>query len=191
MRTLTARPLPRLWLRAHRLADRFRRDRSGISAVEFALLLPVMLAIYFGGYEVSEGVTIDRKVTHVTSSLGDLVAQSRTISNADMTNILNAASAVMNPYPTDTLKIVVTGVTIDAKGKATVSWSDARNATAYAKGATISVPADLATANSFLVLTEVYYTYTPAIGYVLTGSIPLDDKAYLRPRLSDTVTRTS
>lgn len=189
----TLRSLPRSFARPslRRLGERFRRDRRGVSAVEFALILPIMLAVYFGGFEVSEGVTIKRKVTHVTSSLGDLVAQARTISNADMTNILNAASAVMNPYPVTTLKIVVTGVAIDSKGKATVSWSDGRNMTAHSKGAAISVPAGIADPSSFLVMTEVYYTYQPKIGYVLTGSITFEDKAYLRPRLDNDVKRTN
>ncbi len=179
---------------SHRLRRRFQRlvtNRSGVSAVEFALLLPFMLVLYLGGFELSDGLTIDRKVTHVTSSLADLVTQSRTITDEDMTNILDAAASVITPYNTGLLRIRVSGVTIDDEGKATVDWSDARNDTPLAEGSAIEIPEAIKQPNTYLVTAEVHYDYTPVIGYVLTGSFDMRDEFFLRPRLSDTVTRTA
>ena len=172
---------------------RLVRDRRGVSAVEFALILPLMLAIYLGGNELSHALTIARKVTHVTSSLGDLVTQSKKITNADMTNILNAAASVMTPYATGTLlKIKVSGITIDANSVAKVTWSDALNDTPLTVGATVTtLPAAVKTASTFIVTAEVHYSYTPVIGYVMTGTFDLKDQFYLRPRLSDTITRSA
>jgi Flp pilus assembly protein TadG len=189
MTALPLAPLTRLRLRARELVFRFRRDRSGVSAVEFALILPVMLLLYFGAVEIGEGVTISRKVTHVTSSLGDLVTQSRSISNNDMKNILDATSAIMNPYPIEPLTLVVSGVWIDDNGKATVKWSDARNRAALAKDSVITLPAQVSQKNTFLVVTEVHYDFKPTVGYVLSGTIDLDDQSFLRPRLTDTIGR--
>src|SRR5690606_11410910 len=124
----------------------------------------------FGGMEISDGVTINRKVTHVSSVLGDLVAQARQISNSEMTNILDAATAVMTPYPTNTLKLVVSGIEVDSKGNGKVAWSDARNANPLAKGASVTLPESLAQPNSFLITAKVNYVYTPTIGYVTTGT---------------------
>lgn len=181
-------------LRRRRLQRPFRRlagDRSGVSAVEFALLLPLMLSLYFGAVEVGDALTIDRKVTHVTSSLADLVTQSRTISNNDMKNILDAAASVITPYESGLLRIKVSGVAIDNDGKATVVWSDARNDTPLAKNSVVSLPTAVKQPNTFLVTAEVHYTYTPTIGYMLTGSFDMKDQFYLRPRLSDTVNRVA
>jgi len=77
---------------------RLLRDKRGISAVEFAMLLPLMVTLYLGCVEASTGIAIDRKVTLVARSLGDLVAQASTITNDEMTNILNASAAVVQPY---------------------------------------------------------------------------------------------
>lgn len=179
-----------------RLAEpfiRLVRDRRAVSAVEFALILPLMLAIYLGGNELSHALTIARKVTHVTSSLGDLVTQSKKITNVDMTNILNAAASVMTPYPTGTLlKIRVSGITIDANSVAKVTWSDALNDTPLAVNSIVNnLPAQVKTPSTFVVTAEVHYAYTPVIGYVMTGTFDLKDQFYLRPRLSDTITRSA
>jgi Flp pilus assembly protein TadG len=170
-------------------ARRFLGDRSGVSAVEFALILPLMLTLYIGGMQISDALTISRKVTHVTSTLGDLVTQSRSISNSDMSNILDITAAVMAPYSSSPLKITVSGVTIDSQGKTKVVWSDALNASALTIGSAITIPDTIKENSSFLVTAEVHYPYTPTIGYVLTGHFDLQDKFYLRPRLSDCISR--
>jgi Flp pilus assembly protein TadG len=169
----------------------FLRERNGVSAVEFALLLPVMLTLYLGGTEITQAITIKRKTTMVTRTIGDLVAQTSTISNAQMLNLLNATSAVVAPYPVSNLKIVVSSVAIDAGGAARVVWSDATaNATARAENSTVTLPTGLnAFPNTTVIWTEASYTYTPPIGYVITGDMNLSDKMYLRPRLVNKICR--
>src|SRR5215470_7329433 len=76
----------------------FVRDRRGISAVEFAMLLPLMVTMYLGVVEVSQGVAIDRKVTLTTRTMADLASRVSSINNSDMSNLLNASAAVMAPY---------------------------------------------------------------------------------------------
>jgi Flp pilus assembly protein TadG len=178
-------------LRLARKLRYFAKDRRGISAVEFALLLPLMVTLYLGGVEISQGVSVDRKVTLTSRTVADLASRVATINNADMSNILNASAAVMAPYANASLKVTVTCVDIDASGKATVSWSDTMNGTAHAVGSTVSLPSALNVANTSLIWGEVEYAYTPAIGYVVTGTLTLNDQIYMRPRLSDTVTRTA
>jgi Flp pilus assembly protein TadG len=166
-------------------------DERGVSAVEFAMLLPLMLTLYLGTVEISQGIGADRKVTLTARTVADLVAQVSSMSNSDITNSLNAASAVMAPYPVSKLKVTVTSVSIDGNGKATVDWSDSLNGTARAKGSTITLPTALVVNNSSLIWSEVQYSYTPVIGYVVSGTITLKDQIYMRPRLSEKVTRTS
>lgn len=169
----------------------FGRDRRGVSGVEFALILPIMVVLYFSGFEITEAVTINRKVTHTTSVLGDLVAQGRTISSSEMSNILDAAMSVMNPYPTTDATLLVTGVTVDSQGSASVAWSCGRNTAALATGGAITIPDDLAIADTFLVMSEVHYEYRPTFGYILTGTFDFNDTFYLWPRLQNEVTVTS
>jgi len=173
--------------RAGRLLGRLSCDRSGVAAVEFALLLPIMLSLYIGGLEISDGFTIKRKVTNTTSALGDLVTRTEEITTAEMSDILEAASAVIVPYDVGELKIKVSEVYVDSQSVAKVVWSVAQNDTAFAKGATVAIPDGVDIPDTFLIVTEVHYNFDPAIGYVFTGSIDVNDTFYQKPRLSDSI----
>jgi Flp pilus assembly protein TadG len=168
---------------------RLSGDERGVSAVEFAMLLPLMLSLYLGAVEISQGIGAGRKVTLTARTICDLVSQVQSVSNSDMTNALNASASVMAPFPTSNLKVTVSSVKIDANGKATIDWSDSLNGTARSKGSSVTLPAALNVANSYLIWSEVQYSYKPVIGYVVTGTLTLKDQIYMRPRLSDFVTR--
>jgi Flp pilus assembly protein TadG len=172
------------------LLRRFANDRSAVSALEFAMILPIMVTLYLGGVEIGQALTINRKVTHITSTLADLVTQSKAVTTTDIENIFDAAAAIVAPYNTGLLSMKITGIQVDENGEtAKVVWGDARNDTAAAPNADITIPASVRQADAFVIEAEVHYDYTPAIGYVLTGTLDLSDKFYLQPRLSDAVIR--
>jgi Flp pilus assembly protein TadG len=171
-------------------AKSFRRlygDRSGIAAVEFALLLPVMLTLYIGGVQISDGFTVKRKVTNATSALGDLVARTEEISKSEMENILDAAEAVVAPYSASNLKLKLLGVSINSKSEPKVVWAAARHEAVPSKGTAVPLPDGVKLPDTFVIVAEVHYIYTPTIGYVFTGSFDISERFYLKPRLSSTV----
>ena len=161
---------------------RFTRDRRGVSAVEFALVAPVMIGLYFGVVEVSDGVSADRKLSLTAATLANLSAQVATISSSDMTNILDASSAVIAPYDKSKLKITISCISINASKVATVKWSVTRNGTA--SSGTVTLPTALAVASTQIILAEASYSYTPIVGYNITGTINLSDKMYMSPRIT-------
>jgi Flp pilus assembly protein TadG len=172
-----------------RLSD-FAKDKRGVSAVEFAMLLPLMLTLYLGGVEVSQGISIDRKVTLTARTVADLVAQVSSIDTAGVNASLGASASILAPYPDTNAKITVSVVTIDANGNAKIAWSAAKNGSARAAGSAVTVPAALKVPSTSLVWGETTYNYAPSIGYVVTGTMTLTDQIFMRPRLSDTVTKT-
>ncbi len=132
---------------------------------------------------------INRKVTHATSVLGDLVAQDDEIGDDEMDNILDAVASIMNPFPIGGMTMMVAGVTISSTGVATVTWSDARNTTAPAAGSAITIPSGVRQPNTFIVVAVVHFAYMPSLGKVLTGEIDLTHSFYLRQRLGTAVVR--
>jgi len=171
---------------------RFTRDKRGVSAVEFAIVLPFMAILYLGGTAVTQGIILKRKVVLVSHTVGDLVARDNNITNAEVTAIFDAAKAVFAPYAWNPLlKIKVTSVNINAAGTATVGWAEAFQDTARTPGSTITLPPGLNAPSTSIIWAEVNYSYTPPVGGSFTGgSIPMFDQLYIRPRLVTTITRS-
>jgi Flp pilus assembly protein TadG len=161
---------------------RIARDQRGVSAVEFALLAPVMVGLYLGCVEISEGIGADRKVSLTAAALANLTAQAQTLTTTDLTNILDASGAIIVPYSASLLKMTVTCLKIDANKNVTAKWSVTRNGTA--DSGSMTIPSALAVANSWLILAKTSYAYTPVVGYTITGTITLSDQMYMSPRIS-------
>jgi Flp pilus assembly protein TadG len=182
---------------ATRLCD-FARGHAGAAAIEFAGLLPFMLFLYLGGIEVGDGIAIDRKVTITARAVADLASQYTTIHDSDMTTILSASTAVIAPYSSGSLAVTVSEVSIDSKGNATVTWSNTLNGTARTVGAAVTLPGPaygqtgtLYIANTSYLWGEATYTYTPTLGYAVTGTWTLYNDIFMSPRLSTSVSRVS
>ena len=176
-----------------RLLSLFGRDRRGASAIEFALLAPLMLALYIGCVEISDGVAADRKVTLTAGALSNLTAQVTTIDTAAMNNIFSASVAIMSPY-NGTISAKVSCLKVDGAGTVTVQWGTATaGTTPRAHGDAIIIPTDLAVPNTSLVLSEVSYQYIPVTGFspgfshISATGITLSDKMYMSPRITPPV----
>ena len=172
--------------------SRLRRDRRGVSAVEFALIAPAMIAFYFGLAEITQALLAERRAGHAASAIGDLVAQSSTISNTEITDIFAIAATIMKPYPTTSLQMRVTSVSANGSGVTTVDWSSAQGGlTAYSSGAAITVPAGVIAANQSVVMSEVNYSYDSPVDFFMPNGVTFSRKFYLRPRKSDKVTKSN
>src|SRR6185295_2444013 len=90
-----------------RRVSSFRRDRRGMSAVEFAMLLPLMVTLWLGCEEVSKAVAIQQKVTIAARTVADLSSQVTSINNADMANVLKSAEAILSPFPGGPLSVTL------------------------------------------------------------------------------------
>ena len=176
---------PRNWTELRYLAERLRRDHKGVAAIEFAFALPIMLLLYFGITEIAKGVMIDRKLTSLNRALADLTSQVDSIATADMTDIFKAARLIMKPFDDATPQMIVASIVTDGAGVAKICWSDASNAAKALKpGDGFTLPSALRTPNTSFILARTSYTFTPTIGYVLTGPIAINSSdLFMRPRL--------
>jgi len=167
---------------------RLARDCAAVSAVEFALLLPLMLTFYIGGVEIGDGLAVQFRTTLAARTVADLASRYTTIDTTTMSSILNAASTVIAPYSPTGMGVIVSEVSTDSHGAATITWSCALGATAHTFGSSATLPNNL-NANSISILWgEVRYPFNPQIGYVLTGNINIYQQMFFYPRLASSVT---
>lgn len=165
----------------------FRRlagDERGVSAVEFAMLAPVLIAFYFGMAEFCQGYMAQKRMGHVSAMVADLVAQEETISTASLDDIFDIGDLIMKPFPTTTLKQRVSSVT-RTSGIARVDWSRGDGMDPRAVASTITLPDDLITDGESVIVSEATYDYDSPVDYLMPTVTRFSHIYYLRPRTVD------
>lgn len=134
-------PVLRLARRATAILSRFARARSGVAAVEFALLLPFMFMLYIGLVETTQYVTADRKAIIFSRTLADLTSQPTNIdlvtgsptngqpvlTDTNRDNIFAFATATLFPFAATNAAMRITQFAIDNNGgapRAFVDWQE-------------------------------------------------------------------
>jgi Flp pilus assembly protein TadG len=173
-----------IWLlRLRRQIAALRSNNSGLAAVEFAMIIPLMAMMFIGTNEFSAGVAIDRKVTIMARTLSDLTSQNTDVTDDKFTNFFNAGKSVMTPYSATPVQGTITELYIDSKTlKARVQWS--KGAEAHTPGDIIEIPDALKIGGTYLIYSEVKYKYVPSVAWFInkTSGITLSDVTYTRPR---------
>jgi Flp pilus assembly protein TadG len=165
-------------------------DQSGVSAIEFALILPIMLALYISAVEIGNALTISRRAGTIAGAAADLVAQDKTTSADRLKDVMKAATSILAPFPEPPLTIKLTSVVADSKNATKVSWSCANKGGGYAKDSAFAVPAGLTEADSSVIVAEVEYKYAPLLDlpeFGSPGAFTMTRKFYAKPRRSLTV----
>jgi Flp pilus assembly protein TadG len=151
-------------------------DRRGTAAVEFAMILPVLLMILAGMLELSRATDTWRKITLLARTVADLTSQGDTqtlITAGLMSDIFAIAPQVMRPFDASgvTIAVSVMGVDITRLNLVPQVCSAAASAGATARAigpATgLTVPDGYRTQGMRYVLVEVSGSYTPIIGGAL------------------------
>lgn len=168
---------------------KLRRDQRGVSAVEFALVAPVLIIFYFGMVETCQVLMAERKVVRTSSAIGDLVAQSAaTISvsgSGGLNDILDIADTLMEPFNTGTsLKVCIASISSDSSNVKKVDWSKSKNgATCPSAGTTVTdMPSGLMSASQSMIMSRVTYSYTGTLNMVIKSNPTFVKTFYLRPR---------
>jgi Flp pilus assembly protein TadG len=172
----------------------FWRDRRGVSAVEFALIAPVLIVFYFGMAELTEAMMAQRRLSHLASSIGDVVARNTQFTDAQRTDLFNIGGTLMAPFPTSTLRMCIASVVSDANGRDVVAWSESYNSPANCPSANTvlsDIPVSVLPASQSVIMSKASYDYSPPVRLIMAKGLTFRRTFYLRPRLSDTVTRVA
>lgn len=171
----------------------FGKNRDGLAAIEFAFIAPVMVTLFFGTIELADALSCRTDVGSVADTAGDLVAQESTITTADLSNVYNAATAILYPYypnfsqtkPTIRItSIIDTGKTGSGKVQWTCTQAGSGTLTPGSRtnGDTVTLPQPLMTSGGSIIMAEVAYGYSSPISSMIVGTPNMTNVFYTRPR---------
>ncbi len=166
---------------------RLAGDRRGVSAVEFALIAPLMIAFYFGLAEFCQGYMSQKRLQHSASAVADLVAQTDVVTMDELDDVLAIGALVMKPFSATTLTARVSSVTRDSKGVARVDWSRGSGIAAYTPQDIVTVPTDMIANGESAVMAETTYDYSSPVKYLMPSVTKFSSVFYERPRRVDKV----
>ncbi|WP_244742732.1 TadE/TadG family type IV pilus assembly protein [Mesorhizobium sp. L-8-10] len=194
--------------RLRRSLRRLGADRKGVAALEFALVVPLLMAMYFVTIEVSQGIETNKKLARAASTVADLVTQQQAMTASQLGDIMDVGKAILKPYGRSDIRFVATAIEITDEDapKAQIAWSWANaGATApcqaAAVGSTPDLPPRLKVRGTFLIHVKGCLDYKPILTWaasreaglgvmdvILTnGVLKMDEGYYLRPRMSPTI----
>lgn len=183
------------------LLDRFLGEKTGVAAIEFAFIAPILVILYLGSMEVGQAVETNKKVGRTSSMVADIVAQQSTVTKDQLQSIMEIGKSVIKPYARSQMTIKVASINIDASNVARETWWRQLNPDGSTSGggslqaANPPVPPSLLRPNSSLIRVETSTGYKWVLtyneekaAYWGAGSfwqgIPMKETYYLAPRVA-------
>lgn len=137
-------------------------NRSGVSAVEFSLIAPILILLFMGSIELPRAYMIGKRLDNATATMADLISRG---TYKDLSPVFAALGAISNPYDVTSASIVVTAAgtyRIGSTGTTQVCSSAQSNGQAYATGSSLGPPpAGFDQAGDRFVMSEITMPYRP------------------------------
>jgi hypothetical protein len=176
---MAAKRLLRLW-----------RDESALAAIEFALLSPLFMTMFYGSVEMTRYVHIHQKLEKAVFQMADIVSQSSDMTTGTLDDLVDAMDHIMDPYEYGpNSRVVITSVSKEEGESAKVRWQ-------YCGGDLLVVSAlgdvdDIAELpgdfdidpKEDVIVAEFFYRYEPFIDNPILDEGTVYKYAIYRPRL--------
>ena len=171
----------------------FKADCKGTSAIEFALMVPVMIFIYYGTIELSKFYIEKNQVETISETVADLVTQGKSITTDQLEDIFKISTKTLDAAMEAKLNIAVTAVRTlpDENGQpeSKVTWSESKTGqNTKSEGSTYSdLPEDLAQNYETIIVTELFYQHRSILEFFLKGDKSFDRRFLNKPRYSSDI----
>lgn len=146
------------------------RKVYGGAVVEFALVFPLLLAIFVGLYDYAYYILLHNKLSRASGTIAFIVSK-QDIKASALTSVLTNAFVILKPFNFKTNGTIITSqIGLDSKSKMIINWQgkvgSAVSRVGGAGGAPSALPNGLQiTGQERLIVTEVYYNYAPFFSF--------------------------
>lgn len=175
------------------------KDNRGVAAIEFALMLPVLITLMVGCLEVTFKIWSTQKAEKLAVTLADVIAQSQTVTTSDLNALISSVDKIMEPFPFgDQGAVIISSVYLpqtpegEEPGNPIVNWQRkypvsgtfVANSKIGTEGQEASLPSGFTMyERENCIVAEVFYKYTPIAPGLLFDETVIYRRALFKPRL--------
>lgn len=176
------------------IIQRYFRNQSGIAAVEFALILPVLSLMMFGGYSIYRFVETDRAIERTSEITADLVSRMSKIDDSTVDDMIEIAESLVGDNANDpSFKITMSSISntfdTDNDYDLEINWSFANdNGAALQESQIPSFDIPYIPEGESVVLVNVELDHSPLLYKNHFGTFSVSQASVRRPRLVPQIT---
>lgn len=174
-----------------RLFRNAARCTRGVTSVELAIAMPIMVALLLSGLEITRYVFIHQKIERTSASIADLVAREEVMTESKLADVFEITEQMLTPFHNESgTQVIVSSVTKSANESAKVAWQRSWGPTNTgskigSEGSDATLPPEMVIQDGDNVITaEVYYEFAPVFTPDLLGASTIYKRALYRPRYS-------
>jgi Flp pilus assembly protein TadG len=157
----------------------FLLNSSGVAAVEFALLAPLLMLMTFGTFEITRALIAHKRFQRATAMVGDLVSREKQIGSSEvdpkevLKGMMVAAEYAMEPFSSTPLQMAIFQLRANSTDatKTTVEWSWSQPDLPITKCPNekpMPAPNMISKGDAAIVI-EARYTYEPFLANIVPG----------------------
>lgn len=170
-----------------------RTNQDGTAAIEFAIIVPVLIALFLGGVSAFDGNRAAAMLTRASTVLVDLATRQTVIDDTRRDVLFTTAAAIAGPYArNDDFLIVMSSITNPADDDdpdlLVLDWSEASRTGKALQAddlADLSLP-PIPDGDSMIVVT-VSATHEPIVGWSVVRPWSMTRTSIRRPRFSSSI----
>jgi Flp pilus assembly protein TadG len=167
-----------------KVLDRFRRDPSGASIVEFALLLPVLLGLLLGTVTLFDLFRNFQSVEKATFTVGDMMSRNTVMTRTTLNAMLTLMRQMVPTAADGGLRVSSIS---RSNGQFVFNWTETAGTSIPTTAPTTDMLPDIAEGDSIL-LTESFVPHRAFVGTLGFDAITFSGQAATRPRFVSRIT---
>lgn len=169
-----------------------RGDQRGVAAVEFVLVAPLMVTLFFGLFAMVQFVRAKMVLSSTASSMANMVSAQLVVTSVNLNDYCNGAQRIMQPYAASGLSMAVITYTMQSDKTVAASWEYDKAcstiSSSWASSGTALATSLLTAPGDSIVVVQASYNYPLSYGYTILGlanaNMTLTQTAYARSRIA-------
>ena len=160
-------------------------DERGVSAMEMAILFPILMAMIMAVFDLGNGIVVNQKTVSASQIIADLITRNEVVDMGLIDDVVNAGELALDPYPRTGFGYDIVSVIFDDDAEPEVLWRVTEN---MSQGdAAVDLTAGLGEQGEGVVVVTVTNDYEPLFSGFVVDVYNMSERAFLRGRKSTTV----